>query len=850
VLTMVDLTTHSDTAWRVAPYSWSDADRLAREFGLPFVAATILASRGFGDLGEARAFLECANTVPDPFLFSHMGAVVDAIARAIDSGDRVVIHGDYDADGITATALMVLGLRELGLEAESYLPNRFTQGYGLSLDAVESIAASGRGLLITVDCGVNYPDEVARARELGLEVVVVDHHQPGPRLPECHLIHSAIGNYPNSDLCGVGLAFKVVHALHSRLRGAPAQEVPEHLHKYLDLVAVGTIADLAPVTGENRYYVKEGLKLIAIGSRTGLRALARVANCTGGIDSGAIAFRIAPRLNAAGRLANATPPLDLLLTDDEGQATEISQKLHELNGERQDVERRILEDAVAQADSLAELPPVLVLSGKEWHEGVVGIVASRLVEKYNRPTILLSIRDGVAKGSGRSISAYDLVCGLNACAEWLTVYGGHTMAVGLTLAEDNIEGFKRAVEEHAASVLKPSDLLRVYRADAILRGEDISSDTVLALASLGPFGSGNPRPRLLVVDAEVSQLEVTRTGGHLRCLVDVDGVRARAIGFGLGGSLPSLRDTPRRRAIGVQLRNNEWQGSLRPEFQLDNVGDPAPTVGGLNGCGPDCPHRGAFSVERPPEVAPGHPAKRSMDGGARLGLASAHDLRDDAGRTAALAQVLATGETVALLVCSVPHTLADLTARLPFADLVGGRAACAAKSCWQSSAGRSDGQRVIVAEWDAVMREPALVRSRTHAVVLDPPYRPEHTRLVESLADEGVRVHLLYGDLERTRTAKLLTYLVHPRFAMACVYRALIHGARGQEVHQAAAEIAWGEKHVVLSAEDLERASDVLSQLGLEQPVEGAAKMEASIVPLYAEAEAEYEECSRLCRIL
>jgi single-stranded-DNA-specific exonuclease len=850
VLTMVDLTTHSDTAWRVAPYSWSDADRLAREFGLPFVAATILASRGFGDPGEARAFLECANTVPDPFLFSHMGAVVDAIARAIDSGDRVVIHGDYDADGITATALMVLGLRELGLEAESYLPNRFTQGYGLSLDAVESIAASGRGLLITVDCGVNYPDEVARARELGLEVVVVDHHQPGPRLPECHLIHSAIGNYPNSDLCGVGLAFKVVHALHSRLRGAPAQEVPEHLHKYLDLVAVGTIADLAPVTGENRYYVKEGLKLIAIGSRTGLRALARVANCTGGIDSGAIAFRIAPRLNAAGRLANATPPLDLLLTDDEGQATEISQKLHELNGERQDVERRILEDAVAQADSLAELPPVLVLSGKEWHEGVVGIVASRLVEKYNRPTILLSIRDGVAKGSGRSISAYDLVCGLNACAEWLTVYGGHTMAVGLTLAEDNIEGFKRAVEEHAASVLKPSDLLRVYRADAILRGEDISSDTALALASLGPFGSGNPRPRLLVVDAEVSQLEVTRTGGHLRCLVDVDGVRARAIGFGLGGSLPSLRDTPRRRAIGVQLRNNEWQGSLRPEFQLDNVGDPAPTVGGLNGCGPDCPHRGAFSVERPPEVAPGHPAKRSMDGGARLGLASAHDLRDDAGRTAALAQVLATGETVVLLVCSVPHTLADLTARLPFADLVGGRAACAAKSCWQSSAGRSDGQRVIVAEWDAVMREPALVRSRTHAVVLDPPYRPEHTRLVESLADEGVRVHLLYGDLERTRTAKLLTYLVHPRFAMACVYRALIHGARGQEVHQAAAEIAWGEKHVVLSAEDLERASDVLSQLGLEQPVEGAAKMEASIVPLYAEAEAEYEECSRLCRIL
>jgi single-stranded-DNA-specific exonuclease len=858
---MVDLATHSDTAWRVAPYSWSDADLLARELGLPFVAATILASRGFGDPAEARAFLQCANTVPDPFLFGHMGAVVDVIATAIDSGGRIVVHGDYDADGITATALMVLGLRELGLEVESYLPNRFTQGYGLSLGAVESIAARGRGLLITVDCGVNYPDEVARARELGLEVVVVDHHQPGPRLPECHLIHSVIGNYPNSDLCGVGLAFKVVHALHSRLRGAPSQEVPEHLHKYLDLVAVGTIADLAPIIGENRYYVKEGLKLIAIGSRTGLRALTRVASCTGGVDSGAVAFRIAPRLNAAGRLADATPPLDLLLTDDESQATEISQKLHELNGERQDVERRILEDAVAQADSLVELPPILVLSGKEWHEGVVGIVASRLVEKYNRPAILLSIRDGVAKGSGRSISAYDLVCGLNECAEWLTVYGGHTMAVGLTLAEGSVEGFKRAIEEHAASVLKPSDLLRVYRADAILRGEDISSDTAVALASLGPFGSGNPRPRLLVLDAEVSQAEVTRTGGHLRCLVDVEGVRARAIGFGLGGSLPSLRDSPRRRAIGVQLRNNEWQGSLRPEFQLENVGEPAPDIDGMNGCGPDCPHRGVFSVERPPEVAPdhlsvgagsgaGHPATRIMEGGARLGLASAQDLRDDAGRTAALAQVLATGETVVLLVCSVPHTLADLTARLPFADLVGGRVACVAKSCWQSSVARSDAQRVIVAEWDAVIREPALAMSRTHAVVLDPPYRSEHTRLIENLAGGGVRVHLLYGDLERTRTAKLLKYLVHPRFAMICVYRALMHGARGQEVHQAAAELAWGEGHVMLSAEDLERASDVLSQLGLEQPLEGAAKIEASIVPLYAHAEAEYEECSRLCRIL
>ncbi len=852
---MVALTFQNDTVWRVAPYSWSAAERLARELGLPFVAATILAARGFGEPADARAFLECANVVPDPFLFGHMEAAVDAIAAAIANRGRVIIHGDYDADGITATALMVLGLRDLGLEAEWYLPNRFTDGYGLSLGAVERIAAGGAGLLITVDCGVNYPEEVARARELGLEVVVVDHHEPGPVLPDCHLIHSAVGDYPTADLCGVGLAFKVIHALHVRLHGVPSREVPEQLHAYLDLVAVGTIADLAPVLGENRYYVKEGLKLIAIGARTGFRALAKVASCTGGVDSGAVAFRIAPRLNAAGRLADATPPLDLLLTDNECRAAEISQKLHELNGERQEVERRILEDAVAQADSLSELPSILVLSGREWHEGVVGIVASRLVERYSRPAILLSIRDGIAKGSGRSISAYDLVCGLNECADWLTVYGGHTMAVGLTLSEDNFVGFKKAIEEHAAGVLKPSDLLPVYRADAILRGEDINSDAATALATLGPFGSGNPRPRLVVVDAEISQPEVTRTGGHLRCLVDVEGVRARAIGFGLGDKLTSLRNSPRRRALGVQLRNNEWQGNLKPEFQLENVGGPVTEDDQPRGCGPDCPHRedalpSAVTDHAGAPSAAREPSQRALPRNTQLRVAATRDLRDDAGRTAALGQVLATGERVVLLVCSVPHTLSDLAARIPFADLADGEIDCAAKGCWPSSTVLSNGRRVLVAEWDVAIREPALARSRTHAVVLDPPYRPEHSALIRSLADGGVRVHLLYGDLERKRTAKLLRYLVHPRFAMVCVYRALTRGASGREVHRAAAELAWGEGHVVLSEQDLARASEVLSQLGLEQPTEGAAKIEASIVPLYADAEAEYEECSRLCRIL
>ena len=862
---MVALTSHSDIVWRAAPYSWSDADRLSQELGLPFVAATVLASRGLGDPAAARAFLACANSVPDPFLFNHMAAAVDAIAAAVAGGGRVVVHGDYDADGITATALLILGLRELGLNAEWYLPNRFTEGYGLSRGAVESIASGGQGLLITVDCGVNYPDEVARARELGLAVVVIDHHEPGQVLPDCHLVHSVTGDYPSSDLCGVGLAFKVLHALHTRLRGGPLQEVPEQLHKYLDLVAIGTIADLAPLVGENRYYVKEGLKLIGIGSRTGLRALAKVSNCTGSIDSGAVAFRIAPRLNAAGRLADASPPLDLLLTENEERAGEISQQLHELNGERQDVERRILEDAVAQVDALAQLPPVLVLRGTDWHEGVVGIVASRLVEKYNRPAILLSIRDGVAKGSGRSIAAYDLVRGLNECAEWLTVYGGHAMAAGLTLAEESVDGFKCAIEEHAGRVLKPSDLVPVYRVDAVLRGEDVNSDTAVALASLGPFGSGNPRPHLLMLEAEISQPEVTRTGGHLRCLVEAEGVRARAIGFGLGESIPSLRENASRRGLGVQLRINEWQGNLRPELLLESIGEAIGIDDESTLCGLNCSLRSDLRPQVDQSKATGevvgggpaggasggkHMAARQPGAGTRLRVASARDLRDGAGRTSALAQVLATGEPVALLVCSVPHTLSDLTARMPLAELAGGEIDCAAEGCTQSGTGREEGQRVIVSEWDAAMSDPAIVSSATHAVVLDPPYRPAHAALVTQLAEGGLTIHLLYGDRERSRTAKLLKYLVHPRFAMVCVYRAVLRGAKAGEAHEAAAELAWGEGQVMLSREVLERASEVLSQLGLEQPIEGRAKLEASVVPLYAEAEAEYEECSRLCRIL
>lgn len=846
----------NDTVWRLAPYSWAHAETLARELAMPFVVATILASRGFTDISEAEAFLASPNRVPDPFLFRDMEEVVRVLAVAIESRRRVVVHGDYDADGITATALLVRGLGSFGLEAEWYLPNRFAEGYGLSEHAVKTIAGEGPGLLVTVDCGVNYPEEVALARRLGLDVVVIDHHEPGPVVPDCPLIHPLTGDYPSKNLCGVGLAFKVLHGLHIGLRGAPRTEVPAELHEYLDLVAVGSIADLVPLLEENRYYVKEGLKLLTIGARPGFRALTQVGGCAGGVDSGAVAFRIAPRLNAAGRLQDASLPLELLLTEDERRAKEISEELHELNGERQQVEKRILVEAVAQAEALTDLPPVLVLSGADWHEGVVGIVASRMVERYHRPAILLSLHDGVAKGSGRSIGAYDLVSGLRACDEWLTVYGGHTMAVGLTLPEENIERFAASIQAHARGVLTANDFIPVYHADAILRGTDITSDTAAALAALSPFGSGNPRPRLLVMNAQVIQPEVTRTGEHLRCLVDVEGVRARAIGFGLGLWSGELRERSRRQILGLELRNREWQGTLRPEFVLERIGGPAEVREPQRPCLWSCPHHemagGAGAAgATPSEDMASIPVRQTAQATrtAAQGEAPSANSGHEDGSLAAIARVLATGESTLLLVCSVAQSLPELEVAVSVAEGAEERLECLSRCCAGAFYERLMGAQVVVGEWDAVLKEPRAAEARTHVVAVDPPYRAEHRALLKQLAGKGATVHVVYGERERRRTARLLKYLVHPRFAMVCLYRALAHGAQGPELHRAAAEMAWGEGRVALCAEDLERAWQVLAELGLDQPAKQAGKIEANSVPLYADAEAEYQECSRQCRI-
>ena len=845
-------------SWRVRPFSWDAAEKLSSALGIPFVAAVVLAGRGFDNEEAARAFLEVDERVPSPFLFGDMQQAVERIEAAIVGGHRVIVHGDYDADGITATALMVEGLAEYGLNAEWYLPSRFKEGYGLSREAVETISKGGPGLLVTVDCGVNYPVEVALAQEKGLDVIVIDHHRPGSELPACVVIHPAVGDYPNEDLCGVGLALKVLHGLHVRRDGGSETEVPERLRRFLDLVAVGTIADLAPLRGENRYYVKEGLKLVSIGARMGLRALAQISDCTGRTDSSAVAFRLAPRLNAAGRLKDPSPPLRLLLTADEREAAVIAADLHKLNGERQEVERQMVEEAVARVEAMSELPLALVLAGEGWHEGVVGIVASRLVERYNRPTVLLGVREGVAKGSGRSVPGYDLMAGLNACAEHLTIYGGHEQAVGLTLPELEIPAFASALVAHAADSLGLTGLAPSYRADAVMPGEDMNADTALALAALGPFGSGNPRPRLLVVGASIRNPESTRTGAHLRCSVEVDGVKARAIGFGMADQAAVLQGDGDGLVLGVQLQVDQWQGTIRPQLQLEKIGKPQ--IGGFceRRCGPDCRWWGLDALPDTLDLTEPSAWTRDVSKEGKRGPGRAFDWGSpprngdgQKGRLSLIAQVLSTGEPVTIATCSVPHLLARIETGLPRDGLVHLPLACVGRGCGLGREGALGEERVLVAEWDALSPSLYTTRSSRHVVVADPPYRRQHVETLEELRESGATLHMAYGEEERRTTAALLRYLVHPRFAMVCMYRAAEAGLHGRDRMVEAARLASVEGGVTLGPGDLARAEYVLARIGLgARPQSKQARIEAKDVPAYAAAEADFEESVRLCQIL
>jgi single-stranded-DNA-specific exonuclease len=553
----------NEGTWTIAPCPRRDVDALASALGVSDTVAGVLARRGYGDPEEAKAFLEAADPGHDPFA---LGAVEDACAAirvAIADGRRICVHGDYDVDGICATTLAVSALRELGAEVGWHLPSRFDEGYGVSGETLARLAEEGCGLVLTVDCGITAVAEVAEARARGLEVVVTDHHRPGETLPDCPVVAPRPSGYPFPELCGTGVVYKLLQAL----------DVP-NLERHLDLVALATVADVVPLVDENRYLVTGGLRRLARTSRPGLRALMRTARVDPvRIDSSALGFRLAPRINAAGRLGHPGSALELLLTEDEREAERLAGELETLNRDRQAVEDRILREALAQ---VAEWPESAqrrrgyVLAGEGWHRGVIGIVASRLVERFGRPVVLLAPGEDGWVGSGRSIPSFDLHGALAACAEHLTRWGGHRAAAGLSLAPENLDAFARAFAVHADGALDDAELVPRLTVDAVVDGRDLTLDLCEELATLAPFGLGNPGITLLAAGAELSELAAVGDGKHLKLAVTANGARSGGIAFGWGSRLDSLR-RPVRHDVAFRLEANHWNGTVAPQLVVRRI---------------------------------------------------------------------------------------------------------------------------------------------------------------------------------------------------------------------------------------------------------------------------------------
>ena len=548
----------------VPPYDLAAALELERELGVSHVLAQVLVRRGLSDVGAARAFLDPRES-HEPSAFAGIERALATIERHIRAGSRIVVHGDYDVDGVCATATMVRALRALGADAGWYLPDRLTDGYGLSLETVRRLAARGARLLVTVDCAITAVDEVAAARGAGLDVVVCDHHAPRAdgRLPDCEIVHPAVCGYPCVDLCGTAVAWKVAQAL-----GAPGVE-----HD-LELVALATVADLMPLTGENRRLVRDGMVALSRTSRPGLRALMTVAKADpSALDTGTLAFRLAPRINAAGRLRRADAGLELLLTGDERRAAEIASELDRINAERRAVEQRIVWEAEAQVAELGERFSY-VLAGEGWHPGVVGIVASRIVERHHRPVVVVALEGEVGSGSARSIPGFDLLGALHSSAEHLDRYGGHRAAAGMAIGRDRLERFRDAFERHAAEALLPEMLVPRERVDAIAAGCELGLELAEELELLEPCGMGNPRSRLLVPGARLRDPRPMGEGRHLRFVVGSGGISARAVAFGCGGRLGVRADEPVDATF--RLERNFWKGAVEPRLVLGHARPCAP----------------------------------------------------------------------------------------------------------------------------------------------------------------------------------------------------------------------------------------------------------------------------------
>ncbi|MDP9400322.1 MAG: single-stranded-DNA-specific exonuclease RecJ, partial [Actinomycetota bacterium] len=551
----------------IDPFDVAAALALERELGVSAPLAQTLVRRGLAEPAAARAWLLAEDAHP-PEAMAGLTAACAVILGHVGARHRITVHGDYDVDGVCSTAILVGALRRLGARVDWYLPSRAEDGYGLSQTTVRRLAERGTRLLVAVDCGVTAVAEVAAARAAGLDVVVCDHHSPRAdgALPDAPLVHPALGGYPCPVLCAAGVAHKVAAGLLAAAGRDPAEAEAD-----LDLVALATVADCVPLVGENRRLVRQGLRALATTRRPGLRALMAVARVDPArVDARAVGFRLAPRLNAAGRLHRADAALELLMTDDAARAEAVATELDAANADRRHVETRILFEAEAQVREAGERS-AYVLAGEGWHRGVIGIVASRIAERHHRPCVLVALDGERGTGSGRSIPAFDLLAGLDAAAAHLERHGGHRAAAGCEVRRDELDAFRAAFEAHAAAVLRPDDLVPTERVDAVVAGDELGAGLAEELERLAPFGAGNPEVRLLVPAARLEDPRPMGEGKHLRLALRAGGRTARAVAFGT-----TAIEAHRPVDATVSLELHEWGGAVEPRLVLRHARPCAP----------------------------------------------------------------------------------------------------------------------------------------------------------------------------------------------------------------------------------------------------------------------------------
>ncbi len=825
----------SAKAFAADPYEYADVRAVADGLDVSDPVAVTLVRRGYRTPEAARAFLAADESYP-PAAFAAMAEVVDLVQTAIDAGERITVHGDFDVDGVCATALTVSTLRSLGADCDWFIPDRIADGYGLTAENVGRLAERGTGLLLTVDCGVTAVAEVRLAQELGMEVVVTDHHQPGDELPACLILHPQISGYPFESLCGTAVAWKLCCALREGVESAgpslqpgPADSTPDSAAD-LDLVALATVADVVPLVGENRSLVKRGLAEMKRGRRVGLRALMAAAKCEPTtLDESDLGFRLAPRINAAGRLYRADAGVELMLSEDPVRAEQIAVELSRANSERRATEREVDNAAEACVRALSEelrAAPGYVLAGEDWHPGVVGIVASRLVERHHRPVVVISLDgEGGGRGSGRSIPGFDLLAALEACAEHLESFGGHRAAAGLNLRAENLDAFRAAFAAHAASVLGPDDLRRTERVDAIVGGVGLGLELAEELGQLAPFGMGNPGVRLLVPSARVSDVRTMgEEGKHARFSLHSGSHRALGVAFGRS-SFGVDKDDPIDAT--VRLEVNHWNGSVEPRVVLREVyplkddpdaakgaADSVDAVAHLCEC-EDAEWWDRFEAERKAHL-----------------FGMSEQMRPTAERTVvagrgsplvAIAELVSSGAGV-LGVCADASRRASLAAGAAgLARFNGGSGRVACMRCGEAAlddlAARSKGGFALT-DYATLLRAGPEVSSRfEHVVLIDPPPSSRAFSVATAALFPADRdspagyAHRLWTDAEVEFASRAYATAAPSREAIAALFRRLraAGGVGGEELRAALA----GPGPHPLSAETAARCLRVLGELEL-----------------------------------